>query len=119
MKARKGKRKAKPLAGDLKTRNFRGPKAVGRRPSRAANEELRPRNIGHSLARIKGGDGPWERKQHHRGQTVTVSFTITPEVDQIISQLAIDMGRSRSAVIRQMSAHYASCEKVKRGLQGE
>ena len=46
------------------------------------------------------------RRNGKNGQTVTVSFTLTPDIDRAIHEMACEMNISRSAVIRQSVATY-------------
>jgi hypothetical protein len=59
-----------------------------------------------SLAYVKQGK---ERRTVRRakGITFTVSFTVTKELDQLVHDLAIEGGVSRSSVARSAILHYA------------
>lgn len=53
------------------------------------------------------------RKEATAVNVISISFTITPEVDAIVSEFALNDNVSRSHVIRQAVLHYAGARRDK------
>jgi hypothetical protein len=59
-----------------------------------------------ATADLKAGKAR-KRPQQEPGQTFTVSFTVTAEVDALIHRLAVEQAQPRSAVVRSAVLLYA------------
>lgn len=75
------------------------------RPRREVSDHAHLRGEAASLAYVKEGRRR-RRTRPERGITFTVSFTVTKELDQLIHDLAIDAGVSRSSVVRSAVLRY-------------
>ena len=66
--------------------------------------EQRPPD-GNPIAELKTGSKP-RRSSGRDGMTRTVSFTITPQIDQALHEIAVEENVSRSHVFRQALIRY-------------
>ncbi len=72
-------------------------------PARVITRDLV--NEAKSAGRRLKGEYRHQTKRKY-GVTLTISFSGTPEIDQLIHTIAVADGLSRSAVIRQALLHY-------------
>lgn len=58
------------------------------------------------LDHLKRGNRSLKRKEYPGSVVIHVSFTLTPELDQMIHDYAVKRDCSRAAVVRQALLHY-------------
>lgn len=79
------------------------------RSPRVEGDIVRKRKAQVTLAdHLKRDEVTWKRKACPGSVVIHSAFTITPELDQMIHDAAIERNCSRSAVVRQALLHYFS-----------
>ena len=88
-----------------------GYRVTGNRKSAIEDDVVSRGQAKRHIEKLKGGPKRKIANKREPAKTVACSFSLTPELDAMIEQIADDWGCSRSRVVRQILLLYGANEK--------